>query len=180
MQSLATQPELALQGRSPTRFDEFKIAGFVRSVDFVTYDGIASERKVDPNLVGPAGFRLGFNHRETSLLPGKLAQNFELSNRGIALRVYSLFQPDPGRADKPLWKQRLIDREQLSFRPTCYDRGVALAYLVSFHQPVQLASCPAIFGHQHESARFAVKTIDERDLAAVYKLKGQELLQFVP
>ena len=80
MQSLARQPELALQGRGSTRFDEFKIAGFVRSVDFVACDWIASESKVDPNLVGPAGFGLGFNHRETFLLPDELAQHFELGN----------------------------------------------------------------------------------------------------
>lgn len=180
VQRLTGKQQSAFESFCPTGLDKFKITGFIKAIDFVAYDRVTGERKMDTDLVCPAGFWLCLNHRKSSFLPDKLLQHFEFGNRRITARVHNLLEPDSRRLEKPLTKERLVDREQLRLRPAGDDCNVDLADLVACHEPVQLMRSRAILSDQDESARFPVEAIDERDLAAIQELKGEKLVQLVP
>jgi len=64
VKSLARQQELGFQQRGPVGFNEFQVTVFIGTVDFIADDWIPGVGKMDPDLVGPAGFGFGFDQGE--------------------------------------------------------------------------------------------------------------------
>ena len=71
--------------------------------------------------------------------------------------------------------QRSVDDFVLPFRPAPNDCNIFFAQLVSLHQEPKIARGRGGLCHQHQSARFAVESVHDRNLSTAGDLECEQL-----
>lgn len=93
MKRVSWQKQLSLQFRCPTGFDKAEIKILVRPINLVANDRMSEMRKMDANLMGPAGARECAHDRELFrrvLRTNETSFGSKLCARGRSLRVNRL------------------------------------------------------------------------------------------
>ncbi len=167
----------------PAGLDELQIAALIRTIDFVTHDGMPRVREVDADLVHAAGLGECADDAEFAAVAGgefHAFLDFEARDRSDAIRVHGLFEIDFRVPDIALPEDRSIDRPFVLRRPAPDDRQVFLSDTPAFHLHAE-ESCRLIgLGDESEPAGFAIEPVDEGDLAAVDDLIGEQIPKSVP
>lgn len=73
-----------------------------------------------------------------------------------------------------LTRERRVDSGRIPIRPTEDDREIFFLDLAALHRTTKSARGWKVLGDQHQAARLTVEAIHDRDLPAVYHLKGKE------
>ena len=131
---------------------------------------------MDPNLMGPSGFRHRSQDREAfSLGEGEPALDPKVGLSFSAGRMNHLFEPDPRGHVVALPRHRRIYRRIVPLRPSPNNREVFLRDPMFLHQQSEAARGCGIFRNENKSAGFAIQAIDDGDLAAVRDFKSEKL-----
>lgn len=135
-----------------------------------------------PNLMGAASARKSANDTKAFLIRAARESllDAEISASRRAQRMNRLLQPDRRRQVLALSRQRRIDRTCFPFRPARDNRQIFFSDPLLLHEQTETSRRRPALCHQHEPARFAIEPVDDRNLAAICNLEGQELLQFAP
>jgi len=166
VQSLSIEPEtLSIGGREFVTLGQSKKEVFAQSVHLVSYDGESSVLAMDPNLVQPAGQRLGLEQTvvmascdETEKRTGRLSFSVRDDTDCLAdLRV-------------PLRSEGGVDDKLLFFGPAMDDGEVALGRLALLELFGHLTGrLPALSKDEH-STRFAIESMDDADSGPIESL----------
>ena len=138
-----------------------------------------------PDLVQPTGFRHGPHDavpaavvtlRGRALTP---AQHLEACPRGRAVGMHRALEPDARGFLFAQAQQRRVHRERIPRGPAPNDGQIFLADASAHHVEGEPAGGGGGLGDEQQAAGLAVQTVDERDLAAVGDLVGEQGAQGV-
>ena len=80
----------------------------------------------------------------------------------------------------PLASERGVDCFAIPVRPAPDDREVFLGNALLLHQQAKTPRRSPVLCYEDQPTRFAVESIDDRNLAALRNLEREQLFQFVP
>jgi len=177
---MAGEVETLCERGRPAGANEFQVAFLGWAIDFVADHRMSGMGRVDADLVGAAGEGFRLDERKRAEVVFEFLEDAKLGHRQRAARMDHSLEVDFGLQDLAPADDRGIDGE--SFRPWVAgeDREVGLPDFPLLHSDGGLACGGGGFGNEDHAARFAVETVDERNLAAVRDLVGEKFAQAVP
>jgi hypothetical protein len=79
-----------------------------------------------------------------------------------------------------LASERRVDRFAIPLRPAPDDREILLGNALFLHQQTKTPRRSCVLRHEDQPARFAVESIDDRNLSAIRDLECEQVFQFAP
>jgi hypothetical protein len=79
-----------------------------------------------------------------------------------------------------LASERGVDRLSIPLRPAPDDRKILLGNALLLHQQTKAPRRSPVLCHEDQPTRFAVETIDDRNLSTVRDLEREQMFQFAP
>src|SRR3954463_817860 len=132
---------------------------------------------MDANLMRPSSFRDRPHDGEGFfVVPSEPALDSEIGPCFGARWMDYLLKPDSGRYVFALSRKGGVHGNLVPLRRSPYDREILLGDAVFLHQQSETASRRGIFRDQDEATRFAIETVDDRDLSAVGDFISEKLL----
>lgn len=139
--------------------------------------------QVNADLVHASSFRKCADDAELVAITGGEPESLlhsEACHRRYAVRMYRLLQVDLRGAHVTLPENGSLYRPFFLLWPAPDDRQILLSDPSSLHLLAQEACRLASLCNQCESTGFTIESIDDRNLAAIHDLVGQEVPETIP
>lgn len=181
MKGVPAKEKGSLQGGGPAGLDKVQVIILGWAVDFIPDYRMARMGEMDANLVHPAGLRECANESEWPVqIAGETPHDLEPGAGPGASGVDTLLKVDAGGFVDALAEKRSVDGESILRGPAPDERDVFLRDPSTLHEHAEMARGGVCFRDEDQAACLAVEAIDDRDLAAVRKLEGQQVAEEMP
>lgn len=141
---------------------------------------MSERRQVHSDLMGAAGLRDRSDNAEAFRAATESALHHKFRARRSAQRMNRLLEPDRGRRMNSLASERGVDRLAIPLGPAPDDRKILLGNTLLLHQQAKTPRRRPVFRYKDQPTRFAIESIDDRNLSTIRNLEREQLFQFSP
>lgn len=180
MQRMAREVKSRRQGGGPARFDKLQIQVFRGTIDFIADDKVPERGDVNPDLVCPARDRSRLKERKCRCRIFKLVEFFKMRECLRSGRMDDALEVDLCFCNFALPDNRGIDAKIVHDGNSIYQSEVAFLDFPVLHRHGGTPRGGRVFCDEHETARFPVEPVDQRNLAAIGNFIAKQILQRIP
>ena len=178
---MTRKPELGSHLLRPSLINEIQVMTASSRINLVTHQREAGRSQMHPDLMRAARLRPRAQHGKPAIL--RKAQpllNVKPRHRRRAVGMNRPFEPNGRRGDFSQPKNRTINHFLIPFGPVKNQGYILLADPTPLHGHPCRTGGWRVFGHEQDTARFAVNAIHERNLPACRNFVSKQFAQSVP